>query len=103
MSHQSLKLEKELIQLVEPNMVSAEEVLNCVEICMDACSVENPLYREGGEEPKYIQPQKLMSNFLEHGWKVLSIAYKRYDDSVNFGHEPTVRYMLVAVMVKVKN
>ncbi|WKZ26713.1 MAG: hypothetical protein QY304_01265 [Candidatus Paceibacterota bacterium] len=90
-----------LLHLVEPQKVNATDVKGCVEIRTDVSNVSNPFFRKGGEEREYISPHELMDLLINDGWKVVTVAYKRKDGTPNFGHEPTINHVLVAVLIKV--
>lgn len=90
-----------LLHLVEPQKVNATDVKGCVEILMCAHNISNPFFWEGNQEQQFMNPYELMDRLIDKGWKVVTVAYKRNDGPPNFGHEPAINHVLVAVLIKV--
>lgn len=95
-----LEVSSQIVDLVEPQLLDASQVISCQEINLSASDVDNPSYTEGGSEEKYIRPRELLDRMIDEGWKLITICWKRSDGSANYGHDPVINHKLVAVLVK---
>lgn len=84
-----------LVHLVAPQTINAKKVKKCLEIELSRSTIPHPDYNDG----RGINPSQLLKELVGRQWTILTIAYKRNDGATNFGHDPAVNHVLVAVLV----
>lgn len=90
-----------LTHLVTPFSINAESVKGCCEVNLSGGEIQNPSWKKGDlDDTKFLSPREYTELMVKDGWKVITIAFKRSDGPTNYGHEPTMNYELVAVLVK---
>jgi len=91
-----------ILELAMRRPTHVNEIKGVREINLSGGGFDNPKWKEGGAEKKYLPPHEMIEYLLEEGWIITNLFYKRDDGGVNFGHEPSVIHSLVAVLVKIK-
>ena len=91
------ELPPDVIDMVEPEMHPAGNIGGCEEIQIGNY-FKDPDTKEKGAE--YIYGHQLLERRVDEGWKVVTICWKRDDGHTNFGHEPAIKHVLVAVIIK---